>query len=101
MQNAPQKVLRVNDKLQVTYTAAAGVTIDASDCEFVLPITLQDNSTLTLVGPDSSVDWDAKQAGDIAFVAGAETVLCEKTVRQPFAFGSNTAKAFASIENNS
>lgn len=99
-QSAEHKVCRVNDKLTLTFEANGAATTDASDSEFVIPVTLQDGSTVTLAGPDSTVDWDAKVLGDIAFVAGTETVICEKTVRQPFALGSNTAKAFASIENN-
>jgi hypothetical protein len=101
LQSAEAKVLRVNDKLEVTFESQANATTDASDSEWVLPITLQDGSTIVLNGPDNTIDWDAKQLGDIAFVAGIETVACQKTVRQPFALGSNVSKAFASVENNS
>jgi hypothetical protein len=101
VQSADHKVLRVNDKLTLTFEANASATTDASDSEFVIPISLQDGSIQVLNGPDSVVDWDVKQLGDIAFVGGVETLICEKTVRQPFALGSNVAKAFASIENNS
>ena len=100
VQTAPNKVLRVNDKLTLTFEANASATTDASDSEFVIPVTLQDGSTQALNGPDSTVDWDVKQLGDIAFVGGVETTIVEKTVRQPFALGSNITKAFASIENN-
>jgi len=93
------KVCQVNDNLVVTYEAAAGVTIDASDCEFSIPITYSDGSVDSLGGPDSSTDWDVQQAGDTAFVAGSETILCAKTVRKPFAFGGG--KLFASVEDNS
>jgi len=100
IQTAPNKVLRVNDKLRVTFEATTGATTDASDSEWIIPITLQDGSTTILNSPDNSVDWDAKVLGDIAFVAGVEMTATEKTIRQPFALGSNVAKAFASIENN-
>jgi len=97
---AQNKVLRAGDKLLVTYEPNAGVTIDASDCEFVIPITFQDGSGSTLGGPDNSTDWDVTQATDIAFVAGIESTLCVKSVDQPFVLGSNVSKAFASIEDN-
>jgi len=100
LQSAEHKVLRVNDTLEVTFEAAANATTDASDSEWVIPITLQDGSIQVLNSPDNSVDWDAKVLGDIAFVAGVETIVCMKTIRQPFALGSNVQKAFASIENN-
>jgi hypothetical protein len=100
LQNSEHKVLRVNDKLTVTFEANASATTDASDSEWVIPITLQDGSIQVLNGPDSVVDWDVKQLGDIAFVGGVETVIVEKTIRQPFGLGSNVQKAFASVENN-
>jgi len=95
---APDKVLAVNDQLVVTYEADAAVTVDASDCEFTIPITFADGSPSTLGSPDSTVDWDAKVAGDEAYVAGRETIFCIKTVRQRFALGGG--KIFASVENN-
>lgn len=100
VQNAPEKVLQVNDKLQVTAYLPTGATTDASDAEWVLPITLRNGSTEILGSPDDSGTWDAKVLGDIAIPTAVESVLCEKVVRQPFALGSNTAKAFVTLENN-
>jgi hypothetical protein len=101
LQDAQHKVLRVNDALVVTFECNTGATTDASDCEWVIPITLQDGSNQVLNGPDSTIDWDAKQLGDVALLTGVETIIVSKTIRQPFALGSNVQKAFASIENNS
>lgn len=100
LQSAADKVLRVNDKLLVTFNAFAAATTDASDAEWVIPITLQDGSVQVLGSPDNTVDWDVKVLADRALVAGEETEVVIKTIRQPFALGSNVAKAFASIENN-
>lgn len=100
LQNAPNKVMREGDRLLLTFTPAGAATTDASDCEFSIPITLQDNSITTLGGPDSSVDWDVKVLADKALVAGDEAEVCIKKVTFPFALGSNLSKAFASIENN-
>lgn len=100
LQNSPNKVLNAGDRLEVTFEANAGVTIDASDCEWIIPITFREGSTTTLSGPDSSTDWDVKQATDIAFVAGVETLLCSASIDQAYALGSNVSKCFASVENN-
>lgn len=100
IQNANNKILNVNDQLVATLEVDTAATIDASDSEFILPITLSDGSTTMLGSPDNAVDWDVKVATDIAFVAGVETDLCIKKISQAFALGSNLQKAFLSIENN-
>jgi len=96
--NSANKILRVNDKLQVTFTPQAAATTDASDCEFVIPITLSDGTADSLGSPDDSSVWDSFVLGDVALIANREYPVCEKVVRQPFALGGN--KVFASIENN-
>jgi hypothetical protein len=97
-QTAPHKVLRVNDKLHVTFTPTGAGTTDASDATWSLPITYQDGSMDTLAGPSDSTTWDVFVLGDVALIAGREYPVCEKTVRQPFAFGGG--KVFAVVENN-
>lgn len=99
-QTAPNKVLRVNERLVVTFRPAATDTLDASDCRFVIPITYQDKSEDVLGDPDDSTDWDVQQAGDNLYTVGVEADLCAKKVLQPFALGSNTQKAFASVEDD-
>jgi hypothetical protein len=101
LQNAPQKVLQAGDRLVVTLETSEAKTLDASDCEFVIPITYRDGSATTLGSPDSSVVWHVTQAGDNAYVSGVEATLCVASVDQPYALGSNVTKAFASIEDNS
>lgn len=100
MQSAPHKVLRVNDQLVVSIELKTGATTDASDGEVVIPITYQDGSVTTLSGFDNTIDWDGLQLGDIAIVANVETIVASKQVSQPFMLGSNTAKAFVSVEDN-
>ena len=100
MQSAQHKVLRVNDQLVVSIELKTGATTDASDGEAVIPITLQDGSVITLSGFDNVVDWDALQLGDIAIVANVETIVAKRKVAQPFMLGSNTSKAFISVEDN-
>jgi len=95
---APNKVLRVNDKLHVTFTPKGADTTDASDSEFSIPITYKDGGQDTLGSPDDSTVWDVFQLGDVALIAGREYPVCEKTVRQPFALGGG--KIFASIEDD-
>lgn len=95
---APNKVLRVDDRLHVTFTPNGADTTDATDCEFSIPITYQDGSQDTLGSPDDSVTWDVFQLGDVALIANREYPVCELTVRKPFAiFGGRT---FASIEDD-
>lgn len=93
-----EKILQVNDKLHITFTADSADTTDASDCEFSIPITYQNGSQDTLGSPDDSNYWDVFQLGDVALIAGREYPVCEKTVRQPFALGGG--KIFASIEDD-
>ena len=100
-QRAQNKILRVNDQLITTLTLKTAATTDASDGEVVLPITFQDGSVTTLAGFDNSTDWDVQQLGDAAYLANVEAVIAAKKVLQPFIFGSNTAKAFVSVEDNS
>jgi hypothetical protein len=100
LQSATDKILRVNEKLLVTFTAASAATTDASDSAWAIPITYGDGSSDTLGGPSDSTVWDSFVLGDVALIAGREYPVCEKRVTQPFALGSNTQKAFASIENN-
>lgn len=97
-QNAPNKVLRVNDQLQTTFEARAADSIDVSDCEFAIPIMYQDGTTDVIPSPDDSTFWDVKAAADKALVAGDETVLCTATVRQNFVLGGG--KWFSSIEDD-
>jgi len=100
MQSAQHKVLRVNDQLIVSIELKTGATTDASDGEAVIPITLQDGSVMTLSGFDNTIDWDGLQLGDIAIVADVESIISKKKVAQPFMLGSNTSKAFISVEDN-
>lgn len=93
-----EKVLRVNDKLHVTFTPADAKTVDASDAEWVLPILYQDGSADVLGGPDDATEWDVFVLGDVALIASREYPCVEKTVRQPFVLGGG--KVFASIEDN-
>jgi hypothetical protein len=93
-----EKVLRVNDKLLVTFTAFGADTTDASDCEFSIPITYRDGSSDVLGSPDDSTVWDSFVLGDVALVANKEYPVCEKVVRQEFALGGG--KIFASIEDD-
>ena len=65
-----------------------------------IPITYQDGSTTTLSGFDNTTDWDVKQLGDVALLANTETIIAAKKILQPFALGSNQAKAFVSVEDN-
>lgn len=100
MQSAQNKVLRVNDQLIVSIELKTAATTDASDGECVIPITYQDGSVTTLSGFDNSTDWDVKQLGDVALLANVETIIAAKKILQPFALGSNTSKAFVSVEDN-
>ena len=95
---APNKVLRVNDKLHVTFTPSTAATTDATDSQFSIPITRQDGSRDTIGSPDDTTEWDTFVLGDVALIANREYPACEKTVRQPFALGGG--KIFCSIENN-
>lgn len=95
---APNKVLRTNDKLHVTFTPTGAATTDASDATWALPVTYQDGSMDILAGPSDSATWDVFVLGDVALIAGREYPVCEKTVRQPFALGGG--KVFVTIENN-
>lgn len=102
LQNSADKVLRTNEKLLVTFTAGAAATIGtATKTKAVIPITYQNGSTDILGDFANSTDWDVKQITAKALVAADETPIAVKTVRIPFALGSNVTKAFASIENNS
>lgn len=104
LQNSADKVLRVNEKLLVTFTpvAAATTAATASYSRAVIPITYQNGSSTTLSNFSNSVDWDVTQLpASLALVAGYETIIAIKTARQAFALGSNVQKVFASIENNS
>ena len=96
---AQNKVMRVNDKLHVTFTPATSGTTDASDSQFSIPITRQDGSRDSLGSPDDSTVWDVFVLGDVALIANREYPCCEKTIRQPFALGGG--KIFTSIEDNS
>ena len=93
-----QKRLEVNDQLILTFEASVGVTVDASDSQFSIPIIYQDGTPDTIGSPDNSAEWDVLQTGDTAFLAGVETALCIKTVRKPFALGGGPI--FASVEDN-
>jgi hypothetical protein len=95
---APNKILRVNDKLHVTFTPKGAGTTDASDSEFSLPISYKDGSRDSLGSPDDSTTWDVFVLGDVALIASREYPVVERTIRQPCAFGGG--KVFASIENN-
>lgn len=97
---SPNKVLQAGDHVVVTFKPQAAATTDASDCEFAIAITLADGTTSVLGSPDDATEWDVQQFADIALLASREIVVCEKTVRSKFALGSNTAKSFASIEDN-
>jgi hypothetical protein len=101
VQNEVKKIMKPNDHLQLTFIAEANATTDASDGAVVLPMTLVGGSPLILGKLDSAVDWDVKVLGDVALLAGYETILAERTIREECAFGSNTTRAFLSIENNS
>jgi hypothetical protein len=101
LQNAQHKVLRVNDQLVVSVELKAAATTDASDGEAVIPITYQDGSVSSLSGFDNATDWDVKQLGDVALLANVETIIAIKKVNQPFILGSNTQKAFVSVEDDS
>lgn len=93
-----EKVLRVNDKLHVTFQPAAAKTCDSSDAVWVIPILYQDGSADVLAGPSDATEWDVFVLGDVALVAAREYPCVEKTVRQPFVLGGG--KVFASIEDN-
>jgi len=95
---AANKVLRVNDKLHVTFTPLAAKTTDATDCSWSIPISYQDGSKDSLAGPSDTTVWDVFVLGDVALIAAREYPVCEKTVRQPFALGGG--KIFASVEDN-
>lgn len=92
------KVLRVNDKLHVTFTPAGAATTDASDAQWVIPILYQDGSADVLGGPSDATVWDVFVLGDVALIAAREYPCVEKTVRQPFVLGGG--KIFAGIEDN-
>lgn len=94
----PNKVLRVNDQLLVTFESFAADGVDVSDCESSVPITYQDGTPDVLRAIDDSTEWDVKVAADKTLVANDETPLCVKTVRRPFAFGGG--KMFFSIEDD-
>jgi hypothetical protein len=100
LQAANDKILRVNDQLVVAIKLDTAGTSDASDGKAAIPITYLDGSTSMLNGFDSTSDWDAQVFGDVALLANQEIVIAAKTVRQPFMLGSNTQKAFISVENN-
>jgi len=95
---APNKVLRTNDKLHVTFTPLGAATTDATDSIFSIPITRTGGAKDSLAGPSDATTWDVFVLGDVALIAGREYPCCEKTVRSPFALGGG--KIFASIENN-
>jgi hypothetical protein len=95
---APNKVMRVNDKLHVTFTPDGAATTDASDAAWSIPITRQDGSHDSLGGPSLSNVWDVFVLGDVALIAAREYPCVEMVVRQPFALGGG--KVFATIENN-
>jgi len=99
--NSQDKLLRVNEKMEATFTPIAAATIGTgTKSKAVIPITYQ-NGTSDIIGDfASSVEWDDKQLATKAIIAGDETIVARKTVRIPFALGSNTNKVFASIENS-
>jgi len=97
--NAKDKVLRVNDQLEITGTLVGAETLDASDSQFVIPITFSDGGVGTLVAPDNTTEWDVKACGDLVMIADIEMSLCKKTIRKPFALGGG--KIFLSMEDNS
>ena len=94
------KRLRTNEKLLATFTPAAAATIGtATKSKAVIPIVYQDGSSDVINDFASSVDWDVKILATKAVIAGDETPIAIKTIRQPFAIGGG--KIFTSIENNS
>lgn len=99
-QTGANKMMMPNDHLQVTFTAYAAATCDASDGAIVLPLTLNGGTPKQLGKFDDSTYWDVKQLADIAFVANTETVVCERTVREVCVLGNNVQRAFVTIENN-
>jgi len=94
-----EKVLRVNEKLHVTFTPKGAATTDASDAEWAIPIIYQDGSNDVLGSPDDTTVWDSFVLGDVALIAGREYPVAEKRVTQEFALGGG--KIFATIEDNS
>jgi len=95
------KVLNVNEKLLVTFTSAVTATIGTNTkSKAAIAITYRDGTSDVIGDFSSSVDWDDKQLAAKALVIGDETELCRKTVRLPFALGSNVNKSFTSLENN-
>lgn len=96
--NSPEKILRVNDILEVTFEAKAAKTSDASDSSWALPITLAGGTRDSLGDPSDAGEWDHTVMADLVFIAGVETPICKKTVRKPFALGGG--KWFTSIEDN-
>jgi len=94
-----EKVLRVNEKLHVTFTPKGAATTDASDAEWAIPIVYQDGSNDVLGSPDDSTVWDSFVLGDVALVAGKEYPVTEKRITQECAIGGG--KIFATIEDNS
>ena len=98
-QTRADKVLQPNDQLVVTFEATVGATTDSSDGQVVLPLTLAGGSLKILGGFDNSTDWDVAVLGDVALLA-QETVIAVRTVREVCVLGSDSHKAFVSIENN-
>ncbi len=92
--------LNVNDRLLVTFTADATKTVDASDCAFIVPITLGNNTVTFLKKPTVTSEWDIKALGDVAFTGDIETPAFELRVKRAFYLGSNKEKAFISMEDN-
>lgn len=99
-QDRSDKVMQPNDKLEVSFEAAAAGTSDASDGAVVLPLTLNGGSPLVLGKLDNATFWDVKQFGDVALLANQEIALAVRTVREVCVLGSNSQKAFVSVENN-
>ncbi len=99
--NTQAKNLRVNDHLVVSLTLTTAATVDASDGKVILPITYADGTPDTLGDFDNAIDWDVQQLGDVAFVAGSETIIAAKKVLAPFSLGSDNQKCFISVEDNS
>lgn len=99
-QTRADKVLMPNDKLEVTFEAAAAATSDASDGAVVLPLTLEGGSNDVLGKFDSTTFWDVKQFGDVALLANQEITIAVKTIRQKCVLGSNVQRTFVSVENN-
>jgi len=109
--NSPEKWLELPQSLSpagkpyfggcvfsIFFTPDAAVTLDISDARIIIPFTLE-NGVVSTIG-NNAVDMDKYLIGDVALVAGQESLICEHRIPQGNRQAFGGGKIFVSLENN-